>query len=208
MDEFLSKNTIASIDGKLPLVHSTKSLNLRELVAASGLNPTDCDVYDEKLLYFFLGRPAYRWDKPQGRPQHWELPTCLVFDQLPELKIERTLPFDAVRTRKSCIQVIFRTSLAAILRVPIQALQLEWYLRFYGNFPDYVSGKPKSENELVKEFDLGPLDAEVLAIRTLGEDGSGEKFDDRCFTVEIQTKSSVNFGNRPPSAVYLATQFE
>lgn len=207
LDEFLAKNTIKSIEGKLPLVHSTKSLNLRELAEASGLEPTLCDIYGEELIYFFLGRPAYRWSASDGRPEHWELPTCFIFDDLPSLKIERTLPFDSGAYEKnrypSFVQNIpranFESEGARSANRIISAV--------YGSFSRYFQGRPKTEEQIISEFDLSPIDAEILSIRRLAETAGGQSFDDRCFSIEIQSRTGIDFSINPPSAIILPTVY-
>ncbi len=206
-DDFLSRNTISSISGGLPLVHSTKSLNLRELVKASGLEPTECDVFNEQLLYFFLGRPAYRWGRPESQPHHWELPTCFIFDQLPGFPIERVYPFDsgghANGLYPSYVQNIPRENFET--RNPDAPNRIVSAL--FGSFQRYVAGQPKSEEDLIKEFDLSVFDAEMLAVRALAGDGTPEAFDDRRFSIEIQTRDPIDFSINPPSAIILPVNY-
>ncbi|RYD74118.1 MAG: hypothetical protein EOP84_20430, partial [Verrucomicrobiaceae bacterium] len=46
---------------ELPLVHTTRCEVLPHIVSSHELRSvTKCDVFDEHLLYFFYGRPAYR----------------------------------------------------------------------------------------------------------------------------------------------------
>ena len=206
-DGFLKRNSIAPIEGRLPLVHSTRSFNLRELIETSGLNPKGCKVYDEKLLYFFLGRPSYRWARPDGTPEDWELPTCFVFDEIIDLEIRRILPFDsgahAAKRYPSYIQNIpnenFQTDSS---QAPDRIVSA-----FFGSFKAYLDAKPKSQEQVADEFSLGPLDAEVLAIGKLAGDTSASGVDDRRFSIEIQSKSSVSFNTNPPSAVILPTPY-
>lgn len=206
-DEFLRRNSVGVADGVQPYVHSTKSMNLREIIKQSGLSPSNCEVYNEEILYFFVGRPAYRWSRPSGSPQDWELPTCFVFKEIEELKIERVIPFDSGAHNKSLypsyIQNIpkenFQSELAEAPRKIVSA--------FFGSFSNYVAGKAKPRLELTEEFSLSPFDAEVLSISTLANDPSVQGADDRRFTIEVQTSSRISFESNPPSAVILPTPY-
>jgi hypothetical protein len=45
---------------QLPLTHVTDAFDLRDIIAGGKLDPKKCPVFKKPLLYFFLGRPAYR----------------------------------------------------------------------------------------------------------------------------------------------------
>jgi hypothetical protein len=177
------------------------------MIEVSRLNPDHCSVYQEELLYFFLGRPAYRWRKPEGQPQYWELPNCFVFDDLPGMKAERVLPFDsgghANDLYPSYVQNIPRGNFET--RNPDAPNRL--VSAIFGSFDRYIRGQPKDEEDLVAEFGLSVLDAEILAIRKLASDGTPEGFDDRRFSIEIQSSSQVDFSISPPSAIILPTNY-
>ena len=60
---------------------------------------------------------------------------------------------------------------------------------------------------MANEFDLEITDAEILAVRKLAEDWSSPKFDDRRFSIEIQSSSIINFEQKPSSAIILPTPY-
>lgn len=208
IDDFLSKNTIKQLDGTLPLVHSTKSYNLTELAKASGLMPRNCKNYnDEKLLYFFLGRPAYRSRLSEESPETWELPTCFIFDTADGIGIKRTVPFDS----GAYSEELFPPYINAIPRANFESSRADASQRVisavYGSMHNYIKGIPKSEKTLTEEFDLKITDAEILAVRRLAGDGSPTSFDDRRFSIEIQSSSMIDFEQKPPSAIILPTAY-
>ncbi|MCE7995318.1 MAG: hypothetical protein HEP71_25295 [Roseivirga sp.] len=45
---------------QLPYFHTCESYDLRGILRANQLSTSHCKVYDEPLLYFFYGKPAYR----------------------------------------------------------------------------------------------------------------------------------------------------
>lgn len=207
LDEFLKRNSVGSAVGVQPLVHTTKSFKLREIIALAGLSPSHCDVFDEQLLYFFVGRPAYQWLKSDGTPRDWELPTCFIFDEIPALTPKRIYPFDSgahhQKRYPSYVQDIGREKFeCASPAAPRRLISA-----FYGSFSNYVSGRPKSAADFSDEFSLSPLDAEVLAIQALAEDQSTSTTDDRRFSIELQSSGAVSFSEVSPSAVILPTVY-
>lgn len=206
-EEFLKRNSIGPVQGSLPIVHSTKSFNLRDLIKASGLEPRDCDVYNEKLLYFFLGRPSYRWMRPEGTPQDWELPTCFIFDENAKLDVRRVMPFDSgahhAGRYPSYIQNIPRQNFESEL----DGSEDRIVSAFFGSFKAYLEAKPKSQEQIADEYSLGPLDAEIMSIGKLAGDTSADGIDDRRFSIEIQSPSKVDFSVTPPKAIILPTPY-
>jgi hypothetical protein len=66
---------------ELPLVHTTRCEILTHIVASHELrSTTPCDVFDEHLIYFFYGRPAYRSKGSQSGGNLLDFyPVCFVF---------------------------------------------------------------------------------------------------------------------------------
>jgi hypothetical protein len=80
---------------RLPWVHSTSASNLIDIIADGKLLATPCNVFrQDKLCYFFVGRPAYKM-KPTENPSTWQLPVAFVvrFEKPPPIK--RIFPFDS-----------------------------------------------------------------------------------------------------------------
>jgi len=66
---------------ELPLVHTTRCETLAFIVKSHELrSPNPCDVFGEHLLYFFYGRPAYRYKGGADASADVDLyPVCFVF---------------------------------------------------------------------------------------------------------------------------------
>ncbi len=78
LSRFLQRNQITKAS-PLPLVHTTDSYYLKEIVDSGRIRAQRCNVFvGENLSYFFVGRAAYKRDLLQ-EAEYWELPTCLVF---------------------------------------------------------------------------------------------------------------------------------
>lgn len=80
----------------LPITHVTEFYNITNILDSDGLIPTPCDIFNEDLLYFFYGRPSYRYGKQAVNcPQNAFHPLCLVFDLTDLSSIDRIYPFDS-----------------------------------------------------------------------------------------------------------------
>lgn len=100
LDSFEFKNFIKKKNKKvlktLALTHLTEFYNVRAIIANQKLTATHCKVFNENLLYFFYGRPAYRIGKEKTNTcQKAFHPICFVFDFDKIKKIERVFPFDS-----------------------------------------------------------------------------------------------------------------
>lgn len=97
-------DTFASFVGKqstdlreLPLIHSTECFKARQIASDGNLRTSKCDVFEDALLYFFYGRPAYRSRGGVKPSTEAELcPVCFVVK--PDAisgQIHRVFPFDS-----------------------------------------------------------------------------------------------------------------
>src|SRR6202040_3163431 len=80
--------------GLLPLVHITRAYAFDQIIDGDTLEPNDCDVFKEKLIYLFYGRPAYRAKEGNNARLEFEWPIVFVFDAEKISGIKRIFPFD------------------------------------------------------------------------------------------------------------------
>lgn len=66
-------------DQLLPLTHLTKGISAQKIVENEKIEPKDCDVFEEKLAYFFYGRPAYRISDSKVVKLEASCPICFLF---------------------------------------------------------------------------------------------------------------------------------
>jgi len=205
--DFLNRNSVSPVDSALPLVHATKSYNIESFISRGSLSASICEKYNEKLLYFFYGRPSYRYNKKYDTSELWELPTCFIFDNIVDLSPVRTLPFDS----GAHIDKRYPSYLQTIPLEKFECDQKDAPQRvisaIFGSIESYIQGKPKSESTMKTEYQLGVLDAEVLAVRKLADDATPANFDDRRMSIEIHTSKDIEFSTNPPSAVILPTAY-
>jgi hypothetical protein len=208
--EFLQRKSV-SLGGVLPAVHTTDAYHLRAVKEENKLIATECDVFrSEKLSYFFVGRPAYRYHADGSEPELWHMPCCLIFEFSAITNIKRVFPFDsgafAYKRYPSYINKMklqdFEASSApdAVSRI-IGA--------FFGSTRSYFELKAKDQGVFETEFQVGRLDFEVRALHRLAREKSPPKYDDRRFTIELQSSNDLDLSvTRPLAVVAPATLFD
>jgi hypothetical protein len=92
LNQFIGSHAAAT--GILPLVHITRAYGFDTILDGDALEPSECDVFKEKLIYLFYGRPAYRAKDGNNARLEFEWPIVFVFDpeKVPDLR--RIFPFD------------------------------------------------------------------------------------------------------------------
>lgn len=203
--DFLKRNSIVAGD-TLPLVHSVQAYHLRRIREQDAIVATECDVFKgENLNYFFMGRPAYKVDGGDAVAAHWELPCCFIFEYQAIRGIKRIFPFDSgahhLQRYPKYINMMEMTEFdaAEINEAPARIIGA-----FFGDAKSYFDLKPKSADAFDQEFGLGPLDAEISAVHRLaGDNRASGGFDDRRFTIELQSDQQVDLKITKPMAVIL-----
>ena len=79
----------------LPLLHTTDAFHFKEILKRELLEPEKCDVFDEKLLYFFYGYPAYRVNSGTISRFHGKLPIVIILYPDAVKYAKRVFPFDS-----------------------------------------------------------------------------------------------------------------
>lgn len=79
----------------LPMLHSCECFDSRLIIESGQLEPRLCNVFNEKLLYFFYGKPSYPvGEKAVGNRTDIEYcPVCFIVNPQ-KVKIYRVFPFD------------------------------------------------------------------------------------------------------------------
>jgi len=62
---------------------------------------------------------------------------------------------------------------------------------FFGSARNYFDFKGRNTQNFLKDFDLSPLDSEIHALHKLSQSKTSGGFDDRNFTIEIQTEKNI-----------------
>jgi hypothetical protein len=170
---------------------------------ANKLIATECTVFKpDKLSYFFVGRPAYKYKSTDDEAEYWELPCCFIFDFSVVTGIKRIFPFDSGAFRDGLFPPY-------INQIPLEHYESseapdapsKIIGAFFGDAKSYFALAPKSETSFNAEFSPGVFDAELKALHRLSREKSPKKFDDRRLTIEMQSTDDLDLRVTNPLAV-------
>ena len=186
--DFVQKQAISP--GELPMVHTTKYYRLPAIQTSNMLHAATCKVFNEPLLYFFYGRPAYRDDSlitPTRDVGFY--PICFVFrGGTIGAKAKRVYPFDTGAGQSGLYEPAIKRSVALSDYQLLTAV--ESAKKVVGGFFDtnekYLSNDPKSG--LV----FSSTEAQAQSYYELITGGGDPECDDRYSAVEIQVGSSID----------------
>jgi hypothetical protein len=190
---------------ELPLVHTTDCFRLGSIQESHALQPRSCGIFNEPLLYFFYGRPAYR-DSSCTNPvrEIGFYPICFVIRPgTLSRKLKRLYPFDTGASQKGLYEPAITPSKALVTYEVLATL--ESARRIVGGFfeiaENYLSNKPR--------FGLlfGPDEADANSYYQLISGGGHPDCDDRCSAIEVQIGESLDLSGGVLMAVVLPTCF-
>jgi hypothetical protein len=189
--EFLTKKNLPS-DLTLPWVHSASAASLFSILEDEKLLAINCDVFKgEKLVYFFVGRPAYKIPRVEN-PSEWQMPVVFVvrFNKPPPIK--RVFPFDSGAFHKGRMP-------SYISLFPIGAFELATDMAMAGRLVSfyfktqkrYFDRQATGDQEMREEHDLDITHDQILALGKLYRDRDAAKLDDRAAAIEIQIAEDI-----------------
>ncbi|MDR3448736.1 MAG: hypothetical protein P4M15_03125 [Alphaproteobacteria bacterium] len=163
---------------------------MEQIIRTGVIKAQLCDVFQEQLNYFFVGRPAYKARHDDDEGAFWELPVCFVF-QFDVTNSKRIYPFDTGAFEREkfpqFIQMMDREDfeIGAVINGP------EKYIgTFFGTPSKYFKMEPIDESKLQSRYSLGVFDAEIQALHRLvirpGPKIGDTRVDDRRSTIEVQ----------------------
>lgn len=170
----------------LGLVHCTPVVRGIHVLGSRRLDPSNCPVYAEPLVYLFYGRPAFKPLADMNASAMAELwPMCLVFDAELMSRAVRILPFDSGGYDRygHCTGPLPRSA----FELPGGAgAAPKLVTAFYETNLNYFRQLPT-----LKPRDISVRYPEARAIARLANDETILDDDDRRSTVEIQLPSGV-----------------
>lgn len=188
-------NAVRTADS-LPLIHTTRSFRLRKILEQSAIDTQNCDVFaGEKLNYFFVGRPSYKYEIDEGA-DHWMLPTAFIFD-IGAVSPKRVFPFDSGGFERKRMPQFVNEMDRDFFDVRGVSNAAERIIgAFFGNAKNYMDFRGLSDKDFFEAFELSPLDAEIHALHKLSVDSKKPTFDDRQFTIELQSEQPIELANK------------
>lgn len=185
------------IDSELPLTHVTDAYRLRDIVNTQELRPKACDVFNESLLYFFYGRPAYRPGKenqPTAGKEH--APICFIVSGMPKT-IRRMFPFDSGAVHNKIVNAQFHPEVRMedYMIEPDPSTPRRLINLFYGSMEKYL------ENDPIMGLSLPTFEYEAENYYSILRGENNLRADERATTIEIQTQESMKIGGRTQAAI-------
>lgn len=173
------------LTGQLGLTHVTDCARLASLVQSRRLEPRLCDVFGEKLIYLFYGRPAYRRPWDDGATSNLDYARiCLVMRDDIVAKAHRILPFDSGGFQR--YSGAFHDSLEI---ADFELKPGDHPLKLIGAFYESLEGYWTMEPIQPRTFHA--TQNVIRSYHQLITGGLAEKFDDRCAAVEVQLADAL-----------------
>lgn len=185
--EFVSKAPPAM--PRLPLFHKCESYDFRSIAEKEKLKLSNCKRFNnERLLYFFYGRPAFRTSGDGKSTSDLSL-LPIVIGVKPNVKIDiaRVAPFDTGAYKENIYSQFFNPKMKCedFLVTPDEDSPGRLVTLFFGSNECYYSGTP------VAEMKIPPLEFEVDSYRQMIAHRGTSEFDSRRSTIEVQSKSPL-----------------
>lgn len=173
------------VPGQLGLTHVTDCARLASLVQSRRLEPRLCDVFGEKLVYLFYGRPAYRraWNGDATSNLDYARICLVLRDEIAE-HAHRILPFDSGGFQRYA--GAFHDSIDI---ADFELMAGDHPLRLIGAF--YESLERYWTMEPIQPRTFPVTQHIVRSYHQLITGGLAEKFDDRCAAIEVQLSNAL-----------------
>jgi len=187
----------------IPLMHTCDGIGFRGILEQMEIEPRLCQVFNEHLAYYFYGRPAYRLKEKTPTGQIELFPVCFIINPNKLNDIERAFPFDTGAFKADFYSQFVSSNLSMedfIFEPEYDFIRKYIGLVFDSN-ANYYKGKP-----VISLSDISPLSYELRALfESISNKGSRE-VDDRCFTIEVQSKNSLNIDSESIEAIVLPSE--
>jgi hypothetical protein len=182
-------------DPILPLFHTADSERFRTIIETGQIAPPEiCDVFGEALVYLFYGRPAFKItiENKEQRNVDEYLPVALILDAAIVPRIERVFPFDsgafAGGGYRDALHKAAKFSDYELAPTISSARKL--VSAFFETNGKYLLG------EYIKRLNINSFDQpEVQAHFSLIAGQTKVEIDDRRYSVELQTKDTLELKN-------------
>jgi hypothetical protein len=183
-------------DGVLPFVHTTRAYSFDEMLGTEGLEPTECAIFREKLIYLFYGRPAYRAKDGRNARLQFEWPIIFVLDPHKIEPIVRVYPFDTGAFESKMYKEFFdqRAEMNDFALEPTLETVKKLVATFYQNHDEYYTGYSHKNVDLPnRQFEAeGVLELARLP-GVQGNPSFAATRDERSSAIEVQVNHPIRF---------------
>lgn len=187
----------------LPLFHTCDGFAFRAVLRSQKLVPARCRVFNENLLYFFYGRPAYRTSgSATSTISSAFFPVALAINIRSIDPPVRIAPFDTGAFAAGLYEdhIHPRMTIGDFLLEPTLDMPSRVVSRFFETNGRYYHGQPATSSAT-------PFSFEVESYCSLANTRATSNQDDRSTCVEIQVSSEVLINSDSLSLVVLPTVF-
>ncbi|AMA55720.1 hypothetical protein [Bradyrhizobium sp. CCGE-LA001] len=208
LKDFLAALNVPDLE-QLPLVHTTESSRIFSILNQAKLKATPCNVFrGENLCYFFVGRPAYKFQLSEPNPYYWQLPMVFVVKFHDALKSKRILPFDSGAFKSSRLPShILGFDIADFDLAPDTSLVTRLISTFYGSNANYFKAMGMKPEALEERHVLSPMHLQILSLAQLYSQPRTLDSDDRKSTIELQIEGDVEIGDGHLLGIILPDDF-
>lgn len=193
------------VEYSLPLFHSCDGFTFRKILESKKLLPSKCVVFkNEKLLYLFYGRPAYKNSDPLSHKLGHLLPTAFILKNSIGIGGKRIAPFDTGAFKRGLFEKYMHPKMQIedfLLSPGVDGIR-KTISYFFGSNEKYYIGEPKSE------LNCDSMDFEIRAYHSLINGVVPEEADDRKASIEIQLDHEICLSKDTVQAVICPKEFE
>lgn len=209
LKDFLGALNVPDLE-QLPLIHTTESSRIFSILKQSKLKATACNVFKgENLCYFFVGRPAYKFQLTEPNPYYWQLPLVFVIEFHAALNSKRIFPFDSGAFQNSKLPThVLSFDMADYDLAPNSALVSRLISTFYGSNANYFGAIGAKPEVLEQRHVLTPMHLQILSLAQMYAQPRTMDSDDRKSTIELQIEGDVEIGDGHLLGVILPEEFK
>ena len=169
-----------------------------------------CKVFDERLVYLFYGRPAYRTASGQvGYGAKFSWPVVFVFEPSSLPKPTRVFPFDTGAFAKGLYAEFFdkRQSLHDFSIGSEVEDAARCVAAFYrSNHEYYINRSTKNPEISETDFYVSGVDALLRSNQIFNGSGPTPR-DERATSIEVQYSTGIDLKLTPPVAIILPQSY-
>jgi len=202
------KETNATPANMLPLIHTTKSTNLINIINSKKIMATSCNVFKgEDLCYMFVGRPSYKYSI-NGQSDYWMMPTVFVVRFQSPPKIKRVYPFDSGAFTAKLLPDYITTFSRSDFEIDPEFNSIKTLVSvFFKDAKRYWQREPSSSADFKERYNLTALHMQIEALNKLYNEPTSKLVDDRAAAIEVQFSDDITISSADTLGIIVPEEF-
>ncbi|WP_372872769.1 hypothetical protein [Shewanella sp.] len=187
----------------VPLMHTCDGIGFLGIIESQEISATLCPVFNESLVYYFYGRPAYRVKESSCSSMIELFPVCFIIKPESLDALKRVYPFDTGAFEADLYQQHMSS------KMPMQRFELKPSYDFIKKFVEYIYGSNSNYykgRSILDASSLSPLYTEIQSLLRLVNYTGAERIDDRCSTIEVQTEKALDITSGAIQAIIMPSE--